>query len=237
MIRINRYISMSGVTSRRKAEELIVAGRVSVNGRRISDLATQVDPQKDVVRIDQKRIEPESKKEYVLLNKPKGVVTTTRDERGRKTVMDLVKSKSSIFPVGRLDLNSEGLLLLTNDGELAHRLMHPGYKITKVYRVMLDKSFKEADFEPLSRGVKLDDGVTAPCKVRYYTSQLSRVEIIIHQGRNRQVRRMFEALGYRVRSLKRVEYGPLMLRGLDRGKYRRLNPLEIMLLKKAVNLR
>ncbi len=227
---------MSGVTSRRKAEELIVAGRVSVNGRRITDLATQVDPQKDVVRIDQKRIEPESKKEYVLLNKPKGVVTTTRDERGRKTVMDLVNSKSSIFPVGRLDLNSEGLLLLTNDGELAHRLMHPSYKITKVYRVMLDRAFKEADFKALTRGVKLDDGVTAPCQARYYTSQLSRVEIIIHQGRNRQVRRMFEALGYRVHSLKRVEYGPLMLRGLDRGKYRRLNPLEIMLLKKAVKL-
>jgi 23S rRNA pseudouridine2605 synthase len=227
---------MSGVTSRRKAEELIVAGRVSVNGQRITDLATQVDPQKDVVRIDQKRIEPESKKEYVLLNKPKGVVTTTRDERGRKTVMDLVNSKSSIFPVGRLDLNSEGLLLLTNDGELAHRLMHPSYRITKVYRVMLDRSFKEADFKALTRGVKLDDGVTAPCQARYYTSQLSRVEIIIHQGRNRQVRRMFEALGYRVYSLKRVEYGPLMLRGLDRGKYRRLNPLEIMLLKKAVKL-
>ncbi len=227
---------MCGITSRRKAEELVVAGRVSVNGRRISDLATQIDTEKDVVRIDKKRIELQQKRQYVLLNKPKGVVTTTRDERGRKTVMDLFKSDKKLFPVGRLDMNTEGLLLLTNDGKLAHRLMHPRYRVFKVYRVSLDKPFATADFDPLTRGINLNDGMTAPCEARFYHSDLSRVEIKLHEGRNHQVRRMFEALGYRVRSLKRVKYGPLALRKLERGRYRELNPLEVMLLKKAVNL-
>jgi pseudouridine synthase len=234
-IRINRYLARHGIASRRNAEGLIRDGRVELNGKRVVDLATRVDPTRDTVRVDGRVLKQPERKRYVILNKPRGVITTVRDERDRKTVLDLVPFKQRLFPVGRLDAKSEGLLLLTNDGTLTHKLMHPSFKVNKIYRVRLDREFHPDHFEPLTTGLELDDGMTAPCKARYYTGELSRVEISLHEGRNRQVRRMFEALGYTVESLKRVRYGPLMLGDLPRGKWRLLTPKEVRLLKLAVN--
>lgn len=235
-MRINKFLARSGVASRRTSEKYVQDGRVSVNGKTVTDLATQVDEQRDIVRVDGRTVRPAQKKLYVLLHKPKGVITTVQDERGRKTVMDLVDVNESLFPVGRLDRDTEGLLLLTNDGEMANRLMHPRYQITKTYRVRLDKNFSPADLERLESGIELEDGMTAPCRVRYYTDELNRVELQIHEGRKRQVRRMFEALDYRIRHLKRVQYGPLHLKGVERGEWRFLKPAEINRLRRATKL-
>lgn len=236
MMRLNKFLATSGVASRRQCDNIILDGRVTVNGKKIFSLGISVNEKSDIVRLDGKRLQLARSKVYILLNKPKGYITTAHDERGRKNVLDLVKSNSRLFPVGRLDNKSEGLLLLTNDGEIANRLMHPKYKFEKTYRAKLDKPFKEEDFESLVSGVLLEDGLTAPCKARYFGYTGESVEIKIHEGRNRQVRRMFEVLGYRVKSLKRIQYGPLRLERLPRGQYRNLNQNEIMQLKEATGL-
>lgn len=236
MIRLNKYLAMCVVASRRAADRMIESGRVRVNGRSVRDMGVKIDPDKDIVRVDGKEVHPPRRNIYVLLNKPKGYVTTVSDERGRKTVFDLIKLKARLFPVGRLDLNSEGLLLLTNDGELAHRLMHPRFKISKTYRVRLDRDFNPDDFEALTSGIELEDGVTLPCKARFYTDSGERLEITIREGRNRQVKRMFAALGYDVKALKRIRFGPLELKDVTRGQWRYLTPKEIRELKKSVGL-
>jgi 23S rRNA pseudouridine2605 synthase len=226
-IRLNKFLASCGVASRRAAENFIAAGRVTVNGRTVHELGTRVNPQGQKVCLDGKLLKPVSKKLYILLNKPKGYITTVKDEKGRRTIFSLVKIKERLFPVGRLDADSEGLLLLTNDGDMAHRLMHPKYKMIKTYRVKLNREFHLSDFDRLTAGVELDDGLTSPCRASFYTDSPDRIEIHVHEGRKRQIRRMFEALDYDVKTLKRVQMGPLRLTNEKRGEWRFLTKGEI----------
>jgi 23S rRNA pseudouridine2605 synthase len=234
-MRINQYLASCGLASRRSAEKLVRDGRVTINGIRITDLSTRVGD-KDDVRVDGKSIHLATKKIYVLLNKPKDYVTTVQDERQRRTVMDLIDLQERVFPVGRLDAKSTGLLLLTNDGDLAYRLTHPRFKLAKVYRVSLTADFAERDLTAMESGLQLEDGPTQPCRVRYFRETADHVEVRMHEGRNHQVRRMFAVLGYDVKSLQRVRFGPLELKGLERGKWRHLRADEISDLKVAVGL-
>jgi len=235
-MRLNRYLASCEIASRRGAEEFILAGRITINGRVVKTLGTIVDETKDVVRVDGKVVQPRLKKVYILLNKPKGVITTVKDELGRKNVMDIVKVKERVYPVGRLDRNSEGLLLLTNDGIMAGRLLHPKYKVAKTYRAKLDRPFLQEDFAPLTSGIELEDGKTSPCRARFYSEWPDRVELQLREGRKRQVRRMFEALGYTVKALKRIGFGPLTLRNLKRNEWRLLSMKEVLQLRQAVDL-
>ncbi|MBN2000399.1 rRNA pseudouridine synthase [candidate division KSB1 bacterium] len=234
-IRINKFLAMCGFGSRRSVEEMIQAGRVSIDGSVVTSLATKVDESRQTVCLDGHPITTLKKKQYVLLNKPKGYVTTRSDEKGRKTVYDLVKNRA-VFPVGRLDRDSEGLLLLTNDGELAYRLTHPRFKVPKVYRVRLDRGFNQSDFAVLSGGMELEDGPTAPCRAVYFHDFADRLEIRLREGKKRQIRRMLEALGYNVKALKRVQFGPLVLKNVQRGAWRYLTHIEIKMLLRAVKL-
>jgi 23S rRNA pseudouridine2605 synthase len=221
-VRLNAYLARAGVASRRKADELIKAGRVTVNGEQgqLNTFVAAVDR----VEVDG---EPVAKQRlaYVLLHKPPGVVTTASDPQGRPTVVDLVGHEARVVPVGRLDVDTTGALLLTNDGELAHRLAHPRYGVDKVYEAEVDGEPDEDDLRRLRDGVELDDGVTAPARVRLLAP--SRVELILHEGRNRQVKRMLEAVGHRVRSLHRPRYAGLTLDGLAPGEWRELSSDEI----------
>ncbi len=236
MTRLNKYLATCGVASRRGADEMISQGRVKLNGKRVTELGVSVDEHNDVVTVDGKRVAPIRNKVYILMNKPKGVITTAKDELGRKNVLDLIDIRERVFPVGRLDRNSEGLLLLTNDGEMANRLMHPRYKVNKTYRARLDRPLEPDDMEPLSSGIELEDGKTAPAHIRFYADAADRVELQIREGRKRQVRRMFEALGYEVKALKRTQFGPLKLKGVERGRWRLLSRTEVWQLRKAVGL-
>jgi len=237
LIRLNKYLAMCGIASRRKADELIQQGRVAVNGEVITQLGIKIDPRKDKVTVDGKPVKPEEKFVYIVLNKPKDCITTVKDEKGRRTVLDLVKVKQRIFPVGRLDRNTTGVLLLTNDGELAYRLMHPKYKIEKAYKVEIDKPIKPEDIEKLKRGIMLDGRKTEACDI-YILPDSDRKElgITIHEGRYRQIRRMFERLGYKVRKLHRVSFGGITVSGMKRGEWRYLTEKEIRKLKKLVGL-
>jgi len=237
LIRLNKYLAMCGIASRRKADELIQQGRVAVNGEVITQLGIKIDPRKDKVTVDGKPVKPEEKFVYIVLNKPKDCITTVKDEKGRRTVLDLVKVKQRIFPVGRLDRNTTGVLLLTNDGELAYRLMHPKYKVEKAYKVEIDKPIKPEDIEKLKRGIMLDGRKTEACDI-YILPDSDRKElgITIHEGRYRQIRRMFERLGYKVRKLHRVSFGGITVSGMKRGEWRYLTEKEIRKLKKLVGL-
>ena len=235
-MRINRYLATCGVASRRASEKLITAGRVTVNGQRVKELSLIVDEKNDVVRVDGKQVHPQRTKVYILFNKPRGIITTARDELGRKTVFDIVKVRERVFPVGRLDRNSEGLLLLTNDGELAHRLLHPRFEIRKTYRVKLNRPLEDPDLEKLADGVELEDGSMATCRARFYADDPLRIEVQIHEGRKHIVRRLFTAIGYDVKALKRTQFGPLALKDLRRSQWRLLSPTELFHLRKAVGL-
>lgn len=235
-MRLNKFLASCGIASRRSAEAYITAGRVTIDGHAVRELGTTVDLSGQRICVDGKVITPVRKKIYVLLNKPKGYVTTARDEKGRRTIFDLVHVKERLFPVGRLDSDSEGLLLLTNDGELAHRLTHPRYKLIKTYRVKLDRDFDRSDFSSLTQGIELEDGVTAPCQASYFVDAANRIEIRLYEGRKRQIRRMFEALLYDVKSLKRVQLGPLRLTGASRGEWRYLTKGEVKQLYLATDL-
>jgi 23S rRNA pseudouridine2605 synthase len=236
-VRINRFLSMCGVASRRKAEELVGERRVVVNGKPVEDLATRIDPLHDQVFVDGKQILRLRDPVYFVINKPKDTITTLHDERGRATVIDLVRSRDRIYPIGRLDRNTTGVLLLTNDGEFAHRLMHPRYEIPKSYHVFCDKPVTHDHLRQLARGVRLEDGVTAPAQIVPIPRSKGReVGITIHEGRNRQVRRMFEILGYEVERLDRLAYGPVTKEGLPRGATRKLTHGEIRELKRLAGL-
>ena len=218
-MRLNKYIAASGICSRREADQLITAGLVSVNGKIITELGTKVKPEDDV-RYNGERIRNE-RKVYLLLNKPKDYVTTTDDPKERKTVMLLIKNacKERIYPVGRLDRNTTGVLLFTNDGEMAKKLTHPGYNKKKIYHVFLEKSFSAADMKKLSEGITLEDGFIQPDAISYVSSEHKReIGLEIHSGRNRIVRRMFESLGYRVSKLDRVYFAGLTKKNLSQGK-------------------
>ncbi|EEG78275.1 pseudouridine synthase [Dethiobacter alkaliphilus] len=235
-IRLQKFLSMAGVCSRRAGEKLIESGRVTVNGSRVTAMGVTVDPENDVVEVDGRRVKVQQNNEYILLYKPVGYVTTLKDEFGRPTVKELVADiKTRVYPVGRLDLDTSGLLLLTNDGELANQLTHPSFGVEKEYLAKVHDTPKKEALEILAKGVRLDDGMTAPAKVQLVKSGrlTSVVSLIIKEGRNRQVRRMLEAVGHPVVSLKRVRFGPLTLSGLQEGRWRRLEPREIEQLRRA----
>lgn len=232
-MRLNAFLARAGVASRRRADELIREGRVRVNGER-GELNTVVGA-RDVVEVDGRRVERQPLV-YVLLNKPTGVVTTASDPQGRPTVVDLVDHEVRVVPVGRLDVDTSGAIVLTNDGQLAHRLAHPRYGVPKVYDVDLEGSPSPATLDALRDGVELEDGKTARAEVRIIRrgSRLSRLELTLHEGRNRQVRRMCEAVGHSVKSLHRRRYAGLRLVGLGPGQWRELTGDEVEALRKLV---
>ncbi len=231
--RLQKYLARAGVASRRKAEKLIVAGRITVNGETVTKLGTQVQPG-DVVWFDGEPVEPE-KLEYHLLNKPAGVISAVSDERGQRTVTELVPSQARLFPVGRLDRDTTGLIILTNDGRIAHELMHPRFEVDKVYRAEVRGEVKEEALVRLRRGVKLEDGVTSPAEAASTGGSRrgnSVVELVIHEGRKRQVRRMLEAVGHPVIHLHRKRYAMLTDDGLPPGESRPLTGGEVEALVK-----
>ena len=225
-MRLNAYLARAGVASRRGAEDLIRAGRVRVNGE-VAGLATFVEP-RDTVELDGSPIEPEPLT-YVLLHKPAGVVTTARDPHGRATVVGLVGHERRVVPVGRLDADTTGALLLTNDGPLAHRLMHPRYEVDKVYEAEVEGEPSDEALAQLAEGVELEDGMTSPAKVDRLGP--SRIELTIHEGRKHQVKRMLEAVGHPVSHLHRSRYAGLTLDGLPPGEWRALTPGEVAKLR------
>ena len=232
MLRLNRFVAMAGITSRREADDLIKAGKIKVNGEVITQMGVSVS-RDAVVEYEGRVIKPE-KKVYVLLNKPKDTVTTTDDPEGRRTVMDIVAgaSQERIYPVGRLDRNTTGVLLLTNDGDMAEKLMHPKYEVRKIYHVFTDKNVSEDDLEQLIKGFELEDGPINADEVSFVDGRDHRqVGVVIHSGRNRIVRRMFEHLGYNVEKLDRVYYGGLTKLNVPRGHWRYLTDEEINKLK------
>jgi 23S rRNA pseudouridine2605 synthase len=236
LIRLNRFIANAGICSRRKADELIAAGVVSVNGEPVTELGFKVDPAKDSVRYNGESLKRE-RNVYVLLNKPKDYITTTDDPQERKTVMSLVEkaSRERIYPVGRLDRNTTGLLLMTNDGDLAEKLSHPRNNITKLYQVELNKSLSQGDMNKIAFGVELEDGLIKPDQVSYVVGGSKKeVGIQIHSGKNRVVRRIFESLGYEVVKLDRVVYSHLTKKDLPRGRWRYLEEKEIIQLKHLI---
>jgi pseudouridine synthase len=240
-IRLHKVIAQAGVASRRKAEGLIAAGRVRVNGHTVTALGTLVDPEADTIVVDGRPLQAQANLYYLLLNKPKGYVSTCEDEQGRPTVLDLIKRPPSrLFPVGRLDVNSEGVLLLTNDGELANRLLHPRYHVPRVYVVKVQGVVSNQVLTHLRQGVVLDDSKTLPIGVE----MMRRVEtnctlrMTLYEGRHRQIHRMLEHCGpYHVKWLQRVAMGPLTLGDLPKGRSRRLEAFEIKRLQQACGVR
>ena len=230
--RLQKVLAHAGVASRRAVEEMIAAGRVRVNGER-AELGRRIDPEKDKVEVDGSVVPLRAELTYLLLNKPEGVIVTADDPEGRMTVLDLVGDQTErLWPVGRLDIGSEGALILTNDGDLTLRLTHPRYHVPRTYLAEVEGSVGRRALGLLARGVKLDDGMTAPARVRVVEKVPggSLVEITIHEGRNRQVRRMFEAIGHPVKRLVRRAIGPLELGRLKPGTYRKLSPVEVQAL-------
>ena len=231
-IRINHYLSMCGLSSRRKADWLIQNGKVEVNGQIITELGTKINPTIDKLFVDGNQVTRVYDFLYLVMNKPKDTITTLSDERGRKTVMSQVHARQRVYPIGRLDRNTTGVLLLTNDGEFANHLMHPKHEVQKSYRVTCETVVQRQHIEQLRRGIWLQDGETAPAVVHVLPGGKGKeIGIIVHEGRNRQVRRMFEHFGYTVRKLDRVAYGPITTDGLARGKTRPLTKREVQKLK------
>ncbi len=232
-IRLNKFIANAGLCSRREADDLIAAGSIKVNGEVVNELGTRVSP-KDEVRFGDRRLQIE-KNVYVLLNKPKDTITSASDEKGRRTVMEYVKNacKERLYPVGRLDRNSTGLLLLTNDGALAEKLTHPRHRVKKLYHVELDRNLAQKDLDALLKGVELEDGEFAVDAASYVKGAPNKksVGIELHSGKNRILRRLFEALGYKVKKLDRVVYAGLTKKDLPRGKWRYLTDKEVSFLK------
>lgn len=233
MERLQKVMAHAGVASRRKSEEIIAQGRVKVNGIKITEMGFKVDPQTDVIEVDGEIISKE-KRIYMMLNKPEGYVTTVDDPRGRKTVLDLIAAvPQRIYPVGRLDYDTTGLLLLTNDGDLTYILTHPSHMIDKTYRAEVKGNLSREDFNNLERGVDIEGGKTAPASTKLILQKkgITSFFITIHEGRNRQVRRMCKALGYSVINLHRTAFGSLRLKDLRQGAYRFLKKDEIKELK------
>jgi len=231
MERLQKVLAQAGVASRRKCEELILAGKVEVNDEVVTTLGVKVNPAEDVIKVNGRLIKAENKV-YVILHKPKGVITSVKDPQGRRVVTDYLKGIGErVYPVGRLDYDTEGLLLLTNDGEFANLLTHPSHHVPRTYLAYV-KGVPHGDvLDKLRKGVMLDDGKTAPAEVEYHDvapdQKQSVISITIYEGRNRQVRRMFEKVGFPVTRLRRIQFGSLFLQGLPRGKYRILSAQEV----------
>jgi pseudouridine synthase len=241
MERLQKIIARAGLASRREAERWIVEGRISVNGTVVRELGTQADPARDSIKVDGKRIRPAAAPLYYAFHKPPGVITTLNDPEHRPDLTPYLATlgeKKRLFPVGRLDYNTTGLLLLTNDGDLALRLTHPRFGVKKVYRVKLSACPTDEDFIRLRKGIRLEDGMTAPARGRVIDKLKKNawVEIEVQEGRKREVRRMFEALGYFVEKLVRIRVGPILLGPLAQGELRALSSAEIAALKSAVGL-
>ena len=237
-IRINRYIALCGLSSRREAEKLILSGRVKINGRTIKKLTIRINPESDKVEVDGEIIEIQREKIYLMLNKPFGYICSRKDPMGRPTIYELLNGRyRNLFSIGRLDFDSLGLLLLTNDGKLCYSLTHPRFAIPRTYKVVINKTIKDSAIERLKRGgIILKDGESPPVKISLLEIKRKRsiLRITIRSGRNRIVRRIFEALGYRVIHLIRIGFGPIQLGDLKVGQYRRLTPKEIGMLKVSI---
>jgi 23S rRNA pseudouridine2605 synthase len=229
--RLNKFLAHAGIASRRKADELIKSGQVSVNGEVVRTVGTKVTV-KDRVEYNGKRIFP-GRKTYILVNKPRDVISTTSDERGRRTIMDIIRGATTerVYPVGRLDRNTTGLILLTNDGDLSQKLAHPSSNIKKLYKVELDKALAKADFDKIAEGVELEEGKAVVDDLAYAGPEKKTIGIELHIGWNRVIRRIFESLGYEVVKLDRVMYAGLTKKDLPRGKWRYLKDKEVIRLK------
>ena len=232
-IRLQKYMAECGVASRRKAEEYILDGKVQVNGKIVTELGTKINPNKDVVYFNNRKIENEGKNIYILLNKPIGYVTTTKDQFNRETVLDLIKNvKGRVVPVGRLDMYTSGALILTNDGNFTYKITHPSHEINKTYIATIRGIITEEEVNKLKNGVKIDDYTTRPAKVKIMKTDIekniSRIEITIHEGKNRQVRKMCEAIGRNVMALHRTKIGDINVKDLKIGEWRYLTPKEVV---------
>ena len=239
-MRLQKFLARAGAASRRGSEDLMTAGRVRVNGEVVTELGTKIDPNIDVITLDGRALSLAEEPVYIALNKPAGVMTTMSDPQGRMTVATLVPTKEhpGLFPVGRLDYDTTGLLLFTTDGEIAHRLLHPKWHVEKVYRALIDGRAVEAELQRLRDGVYLDDGMTAPARVKSLRSSgtTTFVEIAITEGRKRQVRRMFSKISHPVLELHRASFGPVPLGDLSRASWRHLSPEEVAALRAAVDM-
>jgi 23S rRNA pseudouridine2605 synthase len=239
-VRLQKILSASGIASRRASEQMILEGRVMVNGKTVLELGTKADPEKDSIKVDGRKIKTDViQQRYIVLYKPKGYVTTRRDPEGRRTVMDLIGEGAYIYPVGRLDYDSEGLLLMVTDGELAARLMHPRHEVDKVYEVIVAGTPDARDIEKLRKGVHIEGGRTSPAEVHVENTvrgprPTTMLTITIKEGRNRQIRKMCSAVGLPVRDLRRVRMGPIGLGRLKPGQWRDLTPEEVRRLKRDV---
>lgn len=235
-MRINKFMAECGVASRRACDEMILEGRVKVNGKKIDTPGLEINEFNDAVTLDGRRITLVSKKYYIMLHKPKGYVTTVKDDKGRKMVMELIKIRSRLYPVGRLDYDTEGLLLLTNDGQLAYALTHPSHEVPKTYIAKIKGKISDTEVRQLRKGVEIDGKMTLPAVVKIIETddEFSRVEVTIKEGRNHQIKKMFEVVGKEVVFLKRTAIGPLKLGGLGRGEYKNLTSKEIEILKAIV---
>ncbi len=234
MMRLQKYLALCGVASRRSAEKMILDGKVTVNGVTVTEMGVQVDENADRVAVEGAVVRPEAEKHYLAYNKPIGEVTTVSDPEGRATVMDKFRDYPvRLFPVGRLDYDSEGLLLLTNDGELMNHLLHPSHEVSKVYLVKASNRVTEEEIRTLRNGVMIDGRLTSPAEVRLirYETFDTVLLVSIHEGRNRQVRKMLEAVNHQVVHLKRVEFGPIALKDLPSGQWRRLTDREVQKLR------
>ena len=234
MMRLQKFLAMSGVASRRASEKLIAEGRVTVNGLTVREMGVQVDEVNDRICVAGEQVKIQEEKHYLAYNKPMGEVTTVTDPEGRATVMDKFRDYPvRLFPVGRLDYDSEGLILLTNDGDMMQNLLHPSHEVEKQYLVKVSNKVTSEEMHRLRQGVELDGRLTSPANVRLvrYEAFDSVILVSIHEGRNRQVRRMFEAIGHQVVALKRVGFGPIYLNDLPRGQWRRLTDVEVRKLK------
>ncbi len=234
--RLQKYLASCGIASRRKCEEYILQGKVQVNGKVVTELGTKINPDKDTVRFDGKIVSQTKKLVYILLNKPIGYVTTADDQFGRDTVLDLVKVKERVVPVGRLDMYTSGALILTNDGNFVYKVTHPKHEIEKTYTVTVKGIVKNNEVEKLRKGVKVDDYITKPAKVKILKTDvekdISRIEITIHEGKNRQVRKMCEAVGRKVLALHRSKIGKIGVKDLELGRWRFLQKREVQELLK-----
>jgi len=231
-MRINKFLASNGIASRRAIDAYIQKGRIAVNGNVLTKPGYQVQ-EADVIVLDGKKISQKKKEfAYILFNKPTDCITTNKDTHDRKTVLDFINISARIFPIGRLDKDTTGALLLTNDGELAHTLMHPRYGVEKVYQVQLDKQLVYRDKKILEQGVMLDKKKTVPCDIRIEKNNARIATVILHEGINRQIRRMFDAFHYTVQTLDRVAYAGLTVKGLTRGEWRYLTEKEVSMLKK-----
>ncbi|MCX6153535.1 MAG: pseudouridine synthase [Candidatus Kapabacteria bacterium] len=235
VLRLNKALADGGVASRRKADELIKSGAVSVNKKIVTDLATRVS-KSDFITVNGDPITFYKHNTYLILNKPKDVITSASDELGRKTVLDIIRSRTRLFPVGRLDRNTTGVLLITNDGELTNRLTHPSFEIERTYFVTTDSALTAEHAKRISEGVELEDGLTQPCEIFIHPENRLKSVITLHEGKNREVRRLYEHFGYKVKSLDRKSFAGLTVTGLARGEYRHLTTREVFKLKRFAKM-